>query len=72
VFPRVNLPAFLGLAPGFLLRRKFAEEKVRRLRAAKLELTSDSPAAFELDGEWAGKLPVTFAVERQKLRVVVP
>jgi diacylglycerol kinase family enzyme len=29
-------------------------------------------AAFELDGEWAGLLPATFSVEREKLRVVVP
>jgi diacylglycerol kinase family enzyme len=72
VFPRVNLAAFLGLAPGFLLRRKFAEEKVRRLRAAKLELTSETPAAFQLDGEWVGNLPATFSVEPTKLRVVVP
>jgi YegS/Rv2252/BmrU family lipid kinase len=72
VFPRVNVPAFLGHAPGFLLRRKFAEEKVRRLRAAKIELSSETPAAFELDGEWVGNLPVTFSVEPKKLRVVVP
>jgi len=72
IFPRVNLQALLGLAPGFLLNRKFSEEKVRRLRAAKMELTSESPAAFELDGEWVGKLPVTFTIEREKLRVVVP
>ncbi len=29
-------------------------------------------AAFELDGEWVGKLPVTFSIERKELRVVVP
>jgi hypothetical protein len=23
-------------------------------------------------GEWVGKLPVTFSIEREKLRVVVP
>jgi len=72
LFPRVNVPAFLGHAPGFLLRRKFAEEKVQRLRAAKIELTSETPAAFELDGEWVGNLPATFSVEPKKLRVVVP
>jgi diacylglycerol kinase family enzyme len=33
---------------------------------------SESAAAFELDGEWVGKLPVTFSIEREKLRVVVP
>ena len=72
VFPRVNVPAFLGHAPGFLLRRRFAEEKVRRLRAMKIELSSETPAAFELDGEWVGNLPATFSVEPQKLRVVIP
>jgi diacylglycerol kinase (ATP) len=71
VFPRVNLPAFLGHAPGFIVRRKLSESRLQRLRAEKIELTSDSPAAFELDGEWVGKLPATFAIEQKKLRVVV-
>ena len=72
VFPKVNLPTLLRLAPGFLLRQKLSEHRVRRLRAEKIELTSATPAAFELDGEWVGHLPATFSVERQKLRVVVP
>jgi len=72
VFPRINLPALLRLAPGFLLRQKLSEHRVRRLRAKTVEATSDTPAAFELDGEWIGTLPATFSVERQKLRVVVP
>jgi diacylglycerol kinase family enzyme len=42
------------------------------LSAETFELTSETAAAFELDGEWVGKLPVTFAIEREKLRVVVP
>jgi YegS/Rv2252/BmrU family lipid kinase len=72
VFPRVNLATLLGHAPGFVLRRKLAEGKIQRLRAAKMELTSETPAAFELDGEWVGNLPATFSVEPGKLRVVVP
>ena len=72
VFPKVNLPTLLRLAPGFLLRQKLSEHRIRRLRAGKIELTSATPAAFELDGEWAGHLPATFSVARQKLRVVVP
>ena len=72
VFPKVNVPMLLRLAPGFLLRQKLSEQRIRRLRAEKFEMTSDLPAAFELDGEWAGNLPATFSVERQKLRVVVP
>lgn len=71
-FPRVNVASLLRLAPGFVVRRKFSESRVRRLSGARIELTSDAPAAFELDGEWAGHLPATFSVEREKLRVVVP
>lgn len=72
VFPRVNVPTLLRLAPGFIARRKLSEHRVRRLRAGKFEVTSDLPAAFELDGEWIGHLPVTFSVAPQTLRVVVP
>ena len=72
VFPRVNVPTLLRLAPGFLIRQKLSGHRVHRLRATKFEMTSDVPAAFELDGEWIGSLPATFSVEQQKLRVVVP
>jgi len=72
IFPRVSLSSLLRLAPGFILRRRFSEQKVRRLRAEKLELTSETPAAFELDGEWVGHLPATFSVGRKRLRVVGP
>lgn len=72
LLPSVNVPSLLRLAPGFIARRKLSEHRVQRLRAAKFELTSLTPAAFELDGEWIGHLPVTFSVDRQKLRVVVP
>jgi len=72
VFPRVNVLMLLRLAPGFIARRKLSEHRVCRHRAEKFEVTSDIPAAFELDGEWIGILPATFSVEQQKLRVVVP
>ncbi|HEX9046358.1 MAG TPA: diacylglycerol kinase family protein [Verrucomicrobiae bacterium] len=72
LFPAVNIAALARLAPGLLRRRQFPEPRVRRLRAAKIELQAGSPTAFELDGEWVGHLPATFSVESQKLRVVVP
>jgi diacylglycerol kinase (ATP) len=72
VFPRVNLWTLLRCAPGFLLRNRLPEQFVQRLRAEKFELTSENPAAFELDGEWVGHLPATFSIEPKKLRVVVP
>lgn len=72
VFPSVSLPSLFRLVPGLLLRRRLPEQLVRRLRAQILEVTSETPAAFELDGEWAGYLPATFSVEPKRLRVVVP
>jgi len=72
VFPRVSWLPLLRLAPGFLWRRKLSEKRVRRVRAQKLEVRSDPPASFELDGEWVGYLPATFSVEPKRLRVVVP
>jgi diacylglycerol kinase (ATP) len=72
VIPSLSLLSLLRAAPGFLMSRKLSEKHVRHIRAQKLEVTSEPPAAFELDGEWVGYLPATFSVERQKLRVVVP
>ena len=70
IFPRVDFPTLFRCVPGFLARQKLPEKIVKRFSAEKFELTCDSPAAFELDGEWAGNLPVTFSVASEKLRVV--
>jgi diacylglycerol kinase (ATP) len=72
VLPRVNWTALLRSAPGLLLRGKLPASVAQHLSAETFELTSESAAAFELDGEWAGKLPATFSIEREKLRVAVP
>lgn len=70
VLPRADFATMLRCAPGFLVRQKLPEKIVRRFRAAAFELTG--AAAFELDGEWGGKLPTRFSVERGRLRVIVP
>jgi YegS/Rv2252/BmrU family lipid kinase len=70
VLPRVNWPVLLRCVPGFVARRKLPEKLVRRFRTAAFELSGDTTASFELDGELAGKLPVKFSLEREKLRVV--
>ncbi len=70
VFPRVNWPTLLRCAPGLLIRRKLPEGVVRRFRTEAFELTSETTAAFELDGEWIGHLPAVFSIERERLRVV--
>ena len=72
IFPRVNWSTLLRCVPGLLARRRLPENFLRRIRATTCELDGDAAAAFELDGEWAGRLPVTFSVEREKLRAIVP
>jgi YegS/Rv2252/BmrU family lipid kinase len=72
VLPCVNWTALLRSAPDLLLRGKLPASVAQHLSAETFELTSETAAAFELDGEWVGKLPVTFSIERKKLRVVVP
>ena len=68
VLPRVDFPTLLRCAPDFVARRKLPEKIVRRFRAAEFELSGES--GFEMDGEWIGKLPAKFSVERGRLRVV--
>ncbi len=70
VLPRVDWPALLRSAPGLLACRRLPASVIRRFRAPSFELHVEGAAGFELDGEWAGKLPATFSVERERLRVV--
>jgi YegS/Rv2252/BmrU family lipid kinase len=72
IFPRVDWATLFRCIPNFLIRQKLPENAVQRFSAARFELSGDPTAAFELDGEWAGHLPATFSIEREKLRVVVP
>jgi len=70
IFPRTDLGTLLRCAPDFLLRRKLPEKTVKRFRASSFDLTAESKANFELDGELIGALPVRFGVERERLRVM--
>ena len=72
VLPQVNWWTLLRSAPDLLLRGKLPASVAQHISAKTFELTSETAAAFELDGEWVGKLPVKFSIKREKLRVVVP
>jgi diacylglycerol kinase (ATP) len=72
VFPRVDFPTLFRCVPDFLIRQRLPASVVRRFLAASFELSSETSAAFELDGEWIGNLPATFSLEHEKLRVIVP
>ena len=72
VFPRVKRFSALGAAAWAAVFRELPEKSVRRLRAAEFTIGAVPPAGFELDGEFVGQTPVTFRVEQEKLRVIVP
>jgi diacylglycerol kinase (ATP) len=72
VFPRVNWLTLARCGPGLLLRRKLAPSVATRLRSSSFTLTSSPAAPMEADGEFVGHLPATFAVERSRLRAIVP
>lgn len=72
VFPRANWATLARVAPALLLWRKLPESAVKRFHGTTLTLHSGGEVPFELDGELAGRLPVTFHIEPRKLRVLVP
>ncbi len=72
VFPRVNLLTLLRCGPPLLLTGRIPAGMVQRLRGKTVRLESSELVSVEVDGEWAGHLPVTFGVEPHGLRVLVP
>ena len=72
VFPRVNWWILVRCGFTLLARRRLPESCVIRMRAASIEITTNGTSRFEVEGELAGPLPVTFGVIRQALRVLVP
>jgi YegS/Rv2252/BmrU family lipid kinase len=70
--PKMNWLTLFLCAPRLLLRGRFPDDSVHRLRAASFTVTSSTPAAFEVDGEWIGNLPATFGLHPQALRVAIP
>lgn len=72
VFPRTNLLTLARCGPGLLLNQKIPEGVTQNLQSPTIRLTSEVHVPFEVDGELAGALPVTFSLQRSRLRVMVP
>ena len=72
VFPRAGWATLLRCGFPLLVRGRLPEHLVRRFTATDFTLTGASPAAFELDGDLVGALPVKFSVEPGALRVLAP
>jgi len=72
VFPKTRWLTLLRFIPSLLVFRRLPKTGVHHLQTAGFELSGEPPAAFELEGEWIGRLPVTLSIEREKLRVIAP
>jgi len=72
VFPKVNWLVLTRCGVSLLPRRLLPERCVIRLRAPAVTLTADCPTRFEVEGELAEHLPVSFSLLPQALRVLVP
>ena len=72
VLPKANWWMLFRCIPGMVAWQQLPAKVVKRFQASQFELTGKDLASFELDGEWAGHLPVAFSVAREQLRVAVP
>jgi YegS/Rv2252/BmrU family lipid kinase len=72
VFPKVNWFTLIRCGTSLLIRQVVPEKCVVRLRAPSVALTAENPTRFEVEGELAEQLPVTFSVLPKALRVLVP
>jgi YegS/Rv2252/BmrU family lipid kinase len=72
VFPKVDWGALARFGWGWLTERPFRQPGDVCFQAESVTLSSPSPVPFEVDGDNIGRLPATFSLRRQALRVIVP
>ncbi len=72
VFPRANWFTLALCTPMLIARRNLPRGVADCFRAGTLSLTSPTATPLEVDGENIGHLPATFAMERERLRVITP
>jgi diacylglycerol kinase (ATP) len=71
-FPSIGWLRLIRCAAPLLLANRLPNGVANRLRDQTFRFESTKPAALEVDGEFAGHLPVTFGVDPMQLRVIVP
>jgi diacylglycerol kinase (ATP) len=72
VIEKVSALRVIELALGIVTGRLYRFCPALQMRSPSVKLTCDSRVLFQLDGENAGELPVTFSVLPKVLRVIVP
>ena len=72
VFPKMGFTALLRAIGGVLSGDVRKACGALALQGPRIELRSDAPTPFEVDGELAGHLPAIITIQPRKLRVIVP
>lgn len=72
VFPKLNWFVVLRYASAYISSKLLYRANEVHFQADSVRLESDSAAPLELDGEHVGRVPATFSVRRQVLRVIAP
>jgi YegS/Rv2252/BmrU family lipid kinase len=72
VFPKLDWAALIHFGWAWLTERPFRRPGEVCFRAESVTLSSPSPVPFQVDGDTVGRLPATFSLRRQALRVIVP
>lgn len=70
VFPCATVGTVLRYATGYVTGRVFPPPDMRYFQAESVTLTSESRVSFEVEGDLAGELPVTFRIVPRGLRVI--
>lgn len=71
IAPSATLPELAVLLPQILLGRHTESDRLLFRKAARIDVESEPPMSFNLDGELIGEGPVRFEVKPRALAVVV-
>ncbi len=72
VFPKVNWQLLPRYAWGFFSGQLFKPSEMRYFQASEIELTSESKAPVQVEGELAGTVPIKVLLQPKAIRVILP
>lgn len=71
-FPRGGILRGLGYFLSLLFRQHHRWTGFREFRASWIEIESDQPVAYQIDGEYAGELPLRLEIASRTIALLVP
>ncbi len=72
IYPKVNFNTVMKCLPGLITKNFAFRGGVKYCQTKGFELTSDTRTGFELDGEYAGVLPVNVSLSPVGIQVITP